>query len=175
MREKGMTTITLKKINRDKVYQYIYQQKETSKLKIVQDLQMGLSTVSQNLNELEADGLISRNGYFESTGGRKAQIIRIVDDFRISIGVGILKDMFHMVAVNLYGDTIATETVELPYENSDDYYNVLSENIERFITEQNYATEKIEGISIAIPGNHLSRRNFGYLWRHYGQYTDAAF
>ena len=152
MREKGMTTITLKKINRDKVYQYIYQQKETSKLQIVQDLQMGLSTVSQNLNELEADGLISRNGYFESTGGRKAQIIRIVDDFRISIGVGILKDMFHMVAVNLYGDAIATETVELPYENSDDYYNVLSENIERFITGQNYAAEKIEGISIATQG-----------------------
>ena len=152
MREKGMTTITLKKINRDKVYQYIYQQKETSKLQIVQDLQMGLSTVSQNLNELEADGLISRNGYFESTGGRKAQIIRIVDDFRISIGVGILKDMFHMVAVNLYGDAIATETVELPYENSDDYYNVLSENIERFIKEQNYDTEKIEGISIATQG-----------------------
>ena len=63
MREKGMTTITLKKINRDKVYQYIYQQKETSKLQIVQDLQMGLSTVSQNLNELEADGLISSDLY----------------------------------------------------------------------------------------------------------------
>lgn len=152
MREKGMTTITLKKINRNKVYQYIYQQKETSKLQIVQDLQMGLSTVSQNLNELEADGLISRNGYFESTGGRKAQIIRIVDDFRISIGVGILKDMFHMVAVNLYGDAIATETVELPYENSDDYYNILSENIRQFITEQNYDTGKIEGISIATQG-----------------------
>ena len=91
MKEKGMTTITLKKINREKVYQYIYQQKETSKLQIVQDLQMGLSTVSQNLNELENDGLISRNGYFESTGGRKAQIIRIVEDFRISIGLGILK------------------------------------------------------------------------------------
>ena len=113
---------------------------------------MGLSTVSQNLNELEADGLISRNGYFESTGGRKAQIIRIVDDFRISIGVGILKDMFHMVAVNLYGDAIATETVELPYENSDDYYNILSENIRQFITEQNYDTGKIEGISIATQG-----------------------
>ena len=28
MRGKGMTTITLKKINRNKVYQYIYQQKE---------------------------------------------------------------------------------------------------------------------------------------------------
>ena len=28
MKEKGMTTITLKKINREKVYQYIYQQKK---------------------------------------------------------------------------------------------------------------------------------------------------
>ena len=60
MREKGMTTISLKKINRNKVYQYIYQKRETSKLQIVSDLQMGLSTVSQNLNELETDGLISR-------------------------------------------------------------------------------------------------------------------
>ena len=118
MKEKGMTTITLKKINRAKVYQYIYQKRETSKLQIVSDLQMGLSTVSQNLNELENNGLISRNGYFESTGGRKAQIIRIVEDFRISIGLGILKDMFHIVAVNLYGDAIATETIPLPMKTA---------------------------------------------------------
>ena len=152
MREKGMTTITLKKINRDKVYQYIYNQKETSKLQIVQDLQMGLSTVSQNLNELENDGLISRNGYFESTGGRKAQIIRIVEDYRISIGLGILKDMFHIAAVNLYGDAIASETIGLPYENSDAYYSTLAENVERFIQDHQYLPEKISGISIATQG-----------------------
>lgn len=152
MKEKGLTTITLKKINRNKVYQYIYQQKETSKLQIVSDLQMGLSTVSQNLNELENDGLISRNGYFESTGGRKAQIIRIVEDYRISIGLGILKDMFHIVAVNLYGDAIASETIGLPYENSDAYYSTLAENVERFIQEHQYLPEKIEGISIATQG-----------------------
>lgn len=152
MKEKRMTTITLKKINRDKVYQYIYQQKETSKLQIVQDLQMGLSTVSQNLNNLENSGLISRNGYFESTGGRKAQIIRIVEDFRISIGLGILKDMFHIVAVNLYGDAIATETIALPYENSDVYYTELAKNVEQFISDHQYPSETIEGISIATQG-----------------------
>ena len=58
MSEKGLTTINLKKINRSKVYQYIYKSKVTSKLQIVQDLQMGLSTVSQNLNLLEQEGLI---------------------------------------------------------------------------------------------------------------------
>ena len=69
---------------------------ETSKFQIVQDLNMGLSTVSQNLTTLEKEGLIERNGYFASTGGRKAQIIRIVQDLRIAIGIGILKNMFHL-------------------------------------------------------------------------------
>ena len=61
MSEKGLTTIALKKINRSKIYQYIYRSKLTSKLQIVQDLQMGLSTVSQNLNLLENEGLIEKN------------------------------------------------------------------------------------------------------------------
>lgn len=152
MKETGMTTITLKKINRNKVYQYIYQKKETSKLQIVADLQMGLSTVSQNLNELENDGLISRNGYFESTGGRKAQIIRIVENFRISIGLGILKDMFHIVAVNLYGDAIATKTIALPYENSDIYYSMLADSVNQFIQANHYSSDIIQGISIATQG-----------------------
>ena len=65
MSEKGLTNISVKKINRSKVYQYIYRKKITSKLQIVQDLQMGLSTVSQNLNLLEQDGLIEKNGNSE--------------------------------------------------------------------------------------------------------------
>lgn len=64
------------KINKSKVYQYIYKSKVTSKLQIVSDLQMGLSTVSQNLNLLEQEGLIERNGYFDSTGGRKPRRFR---------------------------------------------------------------------------------------------------
>ena len=66
MSETGLTTIQLKKINKSKVYHYIYQQHTTSKLQIVQELQMGLSTVSQNLTLLEQDGYIQRNGYFDS-------------------------------------------------------------------------------------------------------------
>ena len=58
MNEKGLTAISLKKINRSKVYQYIYRKKMTSKMQVVQELQMGLSTVSQNLNLLEQEGLI---------------------------------------------------------------------------------------------------------------------
>ena len=76
MSEKGLTNISLKKINKSKVYQYIYRKKTTSKLQIVQELQMGLSTVSQNLNLLEQEGLIEKNDFFESTGKRPSDCIR---------------------------------------------------------------------------------------------------
>lgn len=60
--------------------------------------------------------------------------------------------MFHIVAVNLYGDAIATETISLPYKNSDAYYNELAENVEQFISNHQYPSEKIKGISIATQG-----------------------
>ena len=83
---------------------------------------MGLSTVSQNLNLLEQEGLIEKNGFFESTGGRKANALQIVSDFKISIGIGILKGMFHITAVDLYGNAFYTDTIPLPYSNTPDYY-----------------------------------------------------
>lgn len=152
MSEKSMTTINLKKINRSKVYQYIYDKKLTSKLQIVQDLQMGLSTVSQNLNALEKKGLIERNGYFDSTGGRKAQAIRIIPDFRLSIGIGIVKNMLHITAVNLYGEPVCMDTFPIPYENTDAYYTLAAEKIVQFIAENHYPAEQILGISIATQG-----------------------
>ena len=152
MSEKGLTNISVKKINRSKVYQYIYRKKITSKLQIVQELQMGLSTVSQNLNLLEQDGLIEKNGYFESTGGRKANTIQIVSDFRISIGIGILKNMFHITAVDLYGNALYTNTIPFPYSNTPDYYKQVTDKIKEFIATNQYDEEKILGVSIATQG-----------------------
>lgn len=152
MSEKGLTNISVKKINRSKVYQYIYRKKIASKLQIVQDLQMGLSTVSQNLNLLEQDGLIEKNGYFKSTGGRKANAIQIVSDFRISIGIGILKNMFHITAVDLYGNALYTNTIPFPYSNTPDYYKQVTDKIKEFIATNQYDEEKILGVSIATQG-----------------------
>ena len=152
MSDKGLTTIALKKINRSKIYQYIYRSKLTSKLQIVQDLQMGLSTVSQNLNLLENEGLIEKNGYFDSTGGRKANAIQIVSDFRISIGVGILKNMFHITAIDLYGNTVYTDTIPLTYSNTAAYYQQITDKVKDFIDKNQYPENKILGVSIATQG-----------------------
>lgn len=152
MNKKGITTMTLKKINKSEVYHHIYEQKRTSKLQIVQNLQMGLSTVSQNLTLLESEGLIERKGYFESTGGRKAFAIQIKPSYRISIGAGILKEMVHIAAVNLYGDVISKDTFPLPFENSPSYYQQFADRVKQFIRENNYEDNAILGVSIATQG-----------------------
>ncbi len=103
---------------------------------------MGLSTVSQNLTLLEQEGYIQRNGYFDSTGGRKAQTIQIVPDFRISIGIGILKEMFHMTAIDLYGHILDMETISLSYADTDAYYKQMTEKIQAFITSHHYDPQK---------------------------------
>ena len=62
MNRNNIETVNIKQLNRQKVYQFIYHQKQTSKQELVQNLGLGLSTVSQNLTQLEQDGLIERTG-----------------------------------------------------------------------------------------------------------------
>lgn len=114
---------------------------------------MGLSTVSQNLTTLEKEGLIERNGYFASTGGRKAQIIRIVPDLRIAIGIGILKTMFHLVAVDLYGEAVARETIPLAYEDTPEYYDTFAGEVLHFIEKNEYPRKKSQGSPLPHRGS----------------------
>ncbi|HHW49173.1 MAG TPA: ROK family transcriptional regulator [Clostridiaceae bacterium] len=152
MVDKGITSLNVKVINRNKVYNCIYKEVFTSKQQIANKLQMGISTVSQNIKSLEKDGLIERNGNFDSTGGRRADIIQIVRNARVAIGVGILKKYVFIVAVDLYGEIIHSVTLNLPYESSRDYYKTIGDKVDEFIRTNQIKPESILGVSIATQG-----------------------
>ena len=148
----GLTTMSVRKLNKNKVYNFIYREKTTSKMQIVQQLQMGLSTVSQNLKILEEEGLIVRNGFFESTGGRKAQAIEIARTYKTAIGIGILKDRVCMAAVDLYGEVTYRATIPFAYSAEEDYYRGIGEYLSEFIRENGILEDSILGVSIATQG-----------------------
>lgn len=152
MSDKGLTTMSVKKINKNKVYHFIYNKRTTSKLQIVQELQMGLSTVSQNLKLLEEEGLIEKHGFFDSTGGRKAHAIRIVRTAKLAIGIGILKDKIYIAAVDLYGAAICRTSVSYAYTSADSYYRQLGRYLADFIRENGIAEDTVLGVSIATQG-----------------------
>lgn len=152
MNETGMNTMKVKIINKANVYKSIYTAKKTCKALITKDLDMGLSTVNQNLKLLEEEGLICRNGFFESTGGRKADALEIIADAKIAIGVAILKSNIHILACDLYGEIISKKTIHLSYNEQRIFYKNLADNIMFFIEANKFDCSKILGVSIATQG-----------------------
>ena len=170
MTNSGMTTIEVKRINRSKVYQMIYEKHSISKQELAQELHMGLTTVTQNLKALEEDGWIHRTGY-ESTGGRKAQAIEIIPNARTAIGVFILKHSILLVAVDLYGNIAEQKTVVKPFSATETYYQFLGKEIMRFANHTESNPDKISGVGIAIQGilsPDCSKIQYGKLLQHTG-------
>ena len=105
--KKSITPNQIKQNNRSLIYHYIYNNRKVSQQDISYNLRLSRPTVTTNLTALEENGLIRKDGQMDTEFvGRKASAYCIVADYRISIGVEILKKEIKMIAVNLYGEKI---------------------------------------------------------------------
>ena len=57
--------------------------------------------------------------------------------------------MFHITAVDLYGNAFYTDTVLLPYSDTPDYYKQVTDTVKEFLSSHQYDHDKVLGISIA--------------------------
>ena len=151
MRNEASTTMEIKKMNRQHVFNLIYQRKKVSKQDIVYELKMSLPTVTQNLKDLSEMGLITNAGTFESTGGRKAQVLTCVNDVKIAIGLDITRNHIGIVAIDLAGDILATQRIRFPFGANDEYYRNVGSFIDAFVERNRFDPAKIIGVGIAVP------------------------
>ena len=79
------------------IYRIIYQEKKTSRQNIARISGISLPTISQHLNLLTDAGLIRTVGSFESTGGRKPNIISYVPDAKFALGIDITRNHLRCV------------------------------------------------------------------------------
>lgn len=148
----SVTSSDLRTTNRRRVLNAIYQKKEISKQGLARDLDMSLPTVTQNLREWESLGLIERKGLYESTGGRKAHIYRFVATAHIAIGVVLLKELYRIVAVDLYGKVLQSDEIVQPFARSPEFFYELGKNVNDFIGKLVLAPSCILGVCIAVQG-----------------------
>ena len=57
--------------------------------------------------------------------------------------------MFHITAIDLYGNTVYTDTIPLTYSNTAAYYQEITDKVKDFIEKKQYPEDKILGVSIA--------------------------
>ncbi|QTQ12992.1 ROK family transcriptional regulator [Treponema parvum] len=144
--------IGIKKLNRKKLYEFIYQSGETSKQAIADALGLSLPTVKNNLNTLMKDGLIEKCGYYKSTGGRKAYKIRCVKTAKFSVGAAIFKGSVRICAIDLYGSMLTEISHKIPYKDNDNYYEKICKHIISFIESTGISKKRLIGIAFATQG-----------------------
>lgn len=146
------TTTELKRTNTNNVLQFIYHQRKTSQQEIANSLQLSRPTISQIIKELESLKLIEKNGFFESTGGRKADAITFVSSGKIALGLEILQNSYEIVAINLYGDIIKSQITERPFTNDEPYYAEIGAAVNRFVDTLHISSRRILGLGIVLQG-----------------------
>ena len=148
---KSITPNQIKQNNRNLIYHYIYENRKVSQQDISYELRLSRPTVTANLAALEQDGLIQKNGQIDTEFvGRKAAAYSIVSDFRIGIGVEILRKEVKMIAIDLYGHKIDHTVFKVPYENHESYYKKVCDQILAFKDSLGAADQQILGIGFAM-------------------------
>lgn len=150
---KSITPNQIKQNNRSLIYHYIYKNQKVSQQDISYDLRLSRPTVTTNLTAMEQEGIITKSGQIDTEYvGRKAAAYSIVSDYRVSIGVEIVKREVKIIAVNLYGEKIDRITCEITYEYKESYFKTVCDKILEFKKTLGIADAQLLGIGFAMQG-----------------------
>lgn len=151
--KKSITPNLIKQNNRNLIYLYILHNPGVSQQDIAYELRLSRPTVTTNLSELEAAGMIQKSGQLDTElVGRKAIAYSAVKDYRISIGVDIHDKEVKLIAVNLLGEYSSRVVHNIKYANTDKYRQKVCNLVKEYIEDCQLQKEQILGIGIAMPG-----------------------
>ena len=125
--ENRITNLEIRQKNRSAIFRLFRERDALSRQEIVQELGLSLPTVTHNLEELMAEGLVAVTGSIGNTGGRRARSYSLVSDARTAIGMDITRNRVTATALDLRGRSIGTVRRNVTFSCTDAYYRALGE------------------------------------------------
>lgn len=147
-----LTTIELRQINCQKVYDFIYERRVVSKQMIADELKMSIPTIAQDLNYLSEKNLICEDGFAKSTGGRPPVLFRCNENAKVAVGVEVMFDRLNIYAVNIVGNVLKSMTRMISFIAEDAYYRAVGQTVSTFVSELDVEEDSILGVGVAIQG-----------------------
>ena len=151
MKKKTDDNITIKDLNRKSIFRLFCDHEALSKQNIIELSGLSLPTVTQNLSILCDAGLVTPSGQVRNTGGRNAVSYSLCRLSRTAIGLDITRNHITVVAVDLYGEIIASLRVKTPFIRNDVYFRKLGDIVENIIETGHLERDKILGVGISLP------------------------
>lgn len=150
--------LSLKELNRQKVYAALYHEPQQSKQQLARFLNMSLSTVDSNIKNLLQSNLIEEGRTLESTGGRKAQGYQIKATAHYAIGCFLLDEKVIATAVDLNGRPLWEEHFSLDHHaiSTDEYWAQLKEHLVTLGKKHHLQKSQCLGLAFALQGTVTS-------------------
>src|SRR5437588_401424 len=95
------TASNIRKLNRQKVFQYVYFEAPISRLEISARSGLSPSTVTKAVSDLLEDGIVVESGAQESHGGRPRTILNINPRYGYFIGIEVGETHIHAEILDL--------------------------------------------------------------------------
>lgn len=151
MTVKKPVDLEIKRINRSNIYHQFFQNEALTKQNLVSSLQLCLPTVTKNIDDLTADGLIKKSGSVGHTGGRRAATYSLVKDAKVALGIDVTNNHVTIVAIDLTGNIIASTRHRMKFESTDSYYQYVGNTLNSLVQTSNLNKSQILGVGIGLP------------------------
>ena len=146
------TENVIRRNNRSAVFALFRQGGAWSRQQIAAALGLSLPTVTQNLKELTALGLVCQTGTIGCTGGRRAAAYTLVSQARTAIGLDVTRHQVTAVALNLRGEVLYTLRKKRGFDRSAAYGDFLGALTRETVRGAKLEDSQILGVGIALPG-----------------------
>ncbi|WP_332696688.1 ROK family transcriptional regulator [Halalkalibacter lacteus] len=141
----------IKELNRSLVIDMVRLQGNLTRTDIAKKTGLGLSTITNIMDELIKDNLVSEVGTGDSRGGRKPVLLKFNGDYGVIVGMKIEKQQVKMCLSNLEGKILHKHQFSYTLKEAKQLATVIIEKLDYFI-KQNESDTKIVGIGVATPG-----------------------
>ena len=147
-----ITTSEVRKYNKNRIFKLIYNSNSISRQEIADTLGLSLPTINQNIKLLKEEGLILLEGNFDSTGGRKAQMITVNASARYAVSVNICPAEIRTSLIDLSGEIKDEISLKTEFSTDANYGIKVAELAYNVIRANHISEDNLLGVGITMPG-----------------------
>lgn len=147
----GMNSMVTKRMNFITVMEYLYQKGEGTAQTIALEIGLSIPTVMSIIKLLVEKKVIYKTGQLKSSGGRRPAVYAVNYNAFCAIGIDVYETGANIVLINLNADIIAASFLDLPFADSQEYWNTLKILCDEFLEENQVESSKLLGMSFSLP------------------------
>jgi predicted NBD/HSP70 family sugar kinase len=148
---KGVNHHSMNENNRYMILRAVSIYGPLSRAQLCDYTQLSKMTITNLVNEYIRQGVMEESGKIGTAAGRRADLLRIVPDSLLTLGVFIERGYAEIGIVNLNGSILKSERFEIsPRETADNFLDTLLHICTKLVNDE--WKDRIWGIGISAPG-----------------------